>query len=209
MPTVAVYNMEGARTGETEVKSPLEGAPNESVVHQAVVAYLAGQRAGTADTRTRAQVRGGGKKPWRQKGTGRARQGSRRAPHWRGGGVVFGPHPRSYAQRLPKKMKDLALRSAFADALESGRVKVFESLQMDAPSARSLVLALEAAGAERRVLLVAEDLTENLVKSSRSLPGVTLCLPQSVNAFMLLRYPDIFFTSAALAKFQERWESAR
>ena len=205
MPKVPVYNQQGQRVGEVEVGVPLEGGPNEAVVHQAVVAYLAGRRAGTAQTKTRALVSGGGKKPWKQKGTGRARQGSRRAPHWRGGGVVFGPHPRSFEQRLPKKMRDLALRSAFSEALDSGRVKVFEALALEAPSTRSLALAFEEAGVEGKLLLVADDLSENLVKSSRSLPGVTLCGPESLNAYALLRHPEIIFTRAALDKFRERW----
>ena len=205
MAKVPVHNQEGQRVGEVEVSVPLEGGPNEAVVHQAVVAYLAGRRAGTAQTKTRGLVSGGGKKPWRQKGTGRARQGSRRAPHWRGGGVVFGPHPRSYEQRLPKKMRDLALRSAFSEALDSGRVKVFETLELEAPSTRSLALAFEGVGVEGKLLLVAVSPSENLVKSSRSLPGVTLCCPESLNAYMLLRHPEIIFTRAALDKFQERW----
>jgi len=205
MPKVPLYNQEGRKVGEVEVNVPLEGGPKEAVVHQAIVAYLAGRRAGTADTKTRGMVSGGGKKPWRQKGTGRARQGTRRAPHWRGGGVVFGPHPRSYEQRLPKKMRDLALRSAFGEALEAGKVKIFEAFELEAPSTRRLALAFEEAGVEGKLLLIADDLSENLVKSSRSLPGVTLCDPESLNAYVLLRYPEVIFTRAALDKFQERW----
>src|SRR5512146_963900 len=161
MPQTNLYDRTGKTVGSVELSDELFAAPvNAAVLHQAVVAQLAGRRTGTHDTRTRGEVRGGGKKPYRQKGTGRARQGSRVAPHYKGGGVVFGPHPRSYEQRLNKKMRRLALRSALTAKFGDDAIRVVDRFGMDQePRTKAFVAVLEALGAgnghERRVLVVA------------------------------------------------------
>src|SRR6187402_2169570 len=156
MPQTTLYDRTGATVGSVDLAEALFAAPvNEAVLHQAVVAQLAGRRTGTADTKTRGQVRGGGAKPYRQKGTGRARQGSRTAPHYRGGGVVFGPHPRSYEQKLPKKMRRLALRSALTAKLGDDQLKVIDGFGLDAIKTKELAGVLTALEATGRVLVVA------------------------------------------------------
>ncbi|HEY4753312.1 MAG TPA: 50S ribosomal protein L4, partial [Candidatus Limnocylindrales bacterium] len=149
MPQTTLYDRTGANVGSVDLADALFAAPvNEAVLHQAVVAQLAGRRIGTHDTKTRGEVRGGGRKPYRQKGTGRARQGSRVAPHYKGGGVVFGPHPRSYDQKLPKKMRRLALRSALSAKFTDDAIKVVSAFGMaDEPKTREFVGVLEALGA--------------------------------------------------------------
>ena len=156
MPTTTLYTKPGAEAGTVDLPETLFAAPvNKAVMHQAVVAQLAARRVGTANTKTRGKVRGGGAKPYRQKGTGRARQGSRSAPHYAGGGVVFGPHPRTYEQRLPKRMKRLALLGALTAKFGDGAVKVVEDLLLDAIKTRELVGYLDALKATGRVLVVA------------------------------------------------------
>src|SRR6188768_685266 len=163
MPSTTLYDRTGKAVGDVELSDELFAAPvNEAVLHQAVVAQLAGRRTGTHDTKTRGEVRGGGKKPWRQKGTGRARQGSRRAPHYAGGGVVFGPHPRSYEQRLPKRMKRLALQGALTSKFDDGAIKVVEDLGLDEIKTKVLVGYLDSLQATGRVLVVASGKDEKL-----------------------------------------------
>src|SRR6188768_264025 len=174
MPSTTLYDRTGKAVGDVELSDELFAAPvNEAVLHQAVVAQLAGRRTGTHDTKTRGEVRGGGKKPWRQKGTGRARQGSRSAPHYAGGGVVFGPHPRSYEQRLPKRMKRLALHGALTSKFDDGAIRVVDELGLDAPKTRELVGYFDALKAGGRILVIASGDT-NLELSARNLPGVTV-----------------------------------
>src|SRR5512135_2678822 len=192
MPQTTLFDRTGATVGSVDLAEVLFAAPmNEAVLHQAVVAQLAGRRLGTSNTRTRGEVRGGGKKPYRQKGTGRARQGSRSAPHYAGGGVVFGPHPRSYEQRLPRKMKRLALRGALTAKLADEAVKVVDDLGPDEIRTRELVSALVALGAGdgrvRRVLLVAPARDEELELSARNLPRVEILLADSLNVVDLLK----------------------
>src|SRR6476469_8685504 len=154
MPQIDVFDRTGATVGSVELSDELFDAPvNAAVLHQVVTAQLAGRRTGTADTRTRGEIRGGGKKPYRQKGTGRARQGSRTAPHYRGGGTVFGPHPRSYEQRLPRKMKRLALRGALTAKLGDDAIKVIDGFGLEAIKTRELVAVLAAVQANGRVLV--------------------------------------------------------
>ena len=172
--------------------------PNVAVMHQVVTAQLANRRAGTQSTLTRAEVRGGGKKPWKQKGTGRARQGSIRAPHWVGGGIAHGPKPRSYAQRTPKKMIQLALRSALSDRAADGRVAVVEAWDFDAPSTKGARAALEALGLSGRVLLVLDRDDETAAKSFRNLPEVQACLVSELNAYDVLCNDWVVFTRATL-----------
>jgi large subunit ribosomal protein L4 len=172
--------------------------PNVPVMHQVVVAQLAARRAGGHSTLSRAEVRGGGRKPWRQKGSGRARQGSIRAPHWRGGGVAFGPKPRSYRQRTPKKMIQLALRSALSDRAAEGKVAVVESWGFAAPRTREAKAALGALGLEGKVLVVLGADDEIAAKSFRNLPEVHVLPAAELNAYDVLCNDWVVFTSATL-----------
>ncbi|HET6794057.1 MAG TPA: 50S ribosomal protein L4 [Acidimicrobiales bacterium] len=172
--------------------------PNVAVMHQVVTAQLAAARAGTQSTLTRAEVRGGGAKPWRQKGTGRARQGSTRAPHWAGGGVALGPKPRDYRQRTPKKMVALALRSALSDRAAEGRVAVVDSWSFDKPSTKGAKAALAALEIEGRVLVVLAADDEAAALSFRNLPWVHIILDTELNAYDVLRHDWVVFTRASL-----------
>ncbi len=175
-----------------------EVTPNVAVMHQVVVAQLAAKRGGNQATLTRAEVSGGGAKPWRQKGSGRARQGSTRAPHWRGGGVALGPKPRSYRQRTPKKMVQLALRSALSDRAAENRVAVVESWNFTAPRTRDAKAALAALGFEGKVLLVLGPDDETAAKSFRNLPGAQVIKASELNAYDVLCNDWVVFTRATL-----------
>jgi large subunit ribosomal protein L4 len=209
MPQTNLYDRTGATVGSVDLADVLFAAPvNEAVLHQAVIAQLAGRRTGTSDTKTRGEVRGGGKKPYRQKGTGRARQGSRTAPHYRGGGVVFGPHPRSYDQKLPKKMRRLALRSALTAKFGDDAIRVVDHFGMDAePKTKAFVGVLQALGAgdghERRVLVVAPAKDEMLLRSAQNLPSVTIILADSLNVVDLLNADAVLIEQPALARIEE------
>lgn len=204
MPTTPVYTKAGTEAGTIELPEALFAAPvNTAVLHQAVVAQLAARRAGTHDTRTRGEIRGGGKKPYRQKGTGRARQGTPTAPHYRGGGVVFGPHPRSYEQRLPKRMKRLALRGALTAKLGDGAVKVVEDLAMDAIRTRELVVYLGNLKASGKVLVVAAGKDERLELSARNLPGVNVIRADSLNVVDVLDADVLLITRPSVAMMSE------
>jgi large subunit ribosomal protein L4 len=208
MPTTTLYDRSGKEIGSVELPDALFAAPvNEAVIHQVVTAQLAGRRLGTHDTKTRGEVRGGGRKPWRQKGTGRARQGSRRAPHWAGGGTVFGPQPRSYEQRLPRKMKRLALRGALTAKLNEAALRVVDDLGPDEIRTRDLVGSLVALGAgdgkERRVLVVAPGRDPVLELSARNLPKVEVLLADSLNVVDLLKADVVLIEQAALGRMAE------
>lgn len=172
--------------------------PNVAVMHQVVVAQLAAARAGTQSTLTRAEVRGGGRKPFRQKGTGRARQGSIRAPHWAGGGVAMGPKPRSYRQRTPKKMIALALRSALSDRARLGRVALVDSWSFGVPKTKDAVAALEALGLSGNVLVVLERTDEVAAKSFANLQSARVLFVNELNAYDVLRNDWVVFTDATL-----------
>ena len=204
MPQTTLYLKTGEEAGVVELPDELFAAPvNVAVLHQAVVAQLAGRRLGTHDTKTRGEVAGGGKKPYRQKGTGRARQGSRSAPHYAGGGVVFGPHPRSYAQRLPRKMKRLALRGALTAKFDDGAVKVVEDLAMTEIRTRELVGYFDALGTTGRVLVVEPARDEKLELSARNLPGVVVILADSLNVVDVLNADTLLITQPALHAMSE------
>ena len=209
MPQTTLYDRTGATVGSVDLSEVLFAAPvNEAVLHQAVVAQLAGRHLGTHDTKTRGEVRGGGKKPYRQKGTGRARQGTRSAPHFRGGGVVFGPHPRSYDQKLPKKMRRLALRSALTAKLGDDAIRVVDTFGMAAePRTKVFAGILQALGAgdghERRVLVVAPAKDEMLLRSAANLPSVSVILADSLNVVDLLNADAILIEQPALARMDE------
>jgi large subunit ribosomal protein L4 len=206
MATLTMKTATGADAGTVELPDHIFGIePNVAVMHQVVTAQLAAKRAGTHSTKTRAEVRGGGAKPWRQKGTGRARQGSIRAPQWRGGGVAHGPKPRDYSQRTPKKMVRLALRSALSDRASESRIVVVDDWAIDAPKTKDAVKLLEAIGLrakgerEGRVLVVLFRTDENAWKSLRNLgERVQIVLPEELNTYDVLLNDWLVFSQPAL-----------
>jgi large subunit ribosomal protein L4 len=204
MPSTTLYNKQGKSVGNVDLPETLFAADiNQTVMHQAVTAQMNARRAGTSDTKTRGEVRGGGAKPYRQKGTGRARQGSRNAPHYSGGGVVFGPHPRSYDQRLPKRMKRLALHGALTSKFGDGAIKVVDELGLDEPKTRVLVGYLDALKATGRVLVVANGTDANLDMSARNLPGVSIIRPDSLNIVDVMNADVVLITQPSLATMAE------
>lgn len=199
MASVDVLNDSGSSAGSIDLDDAMFGVePNVSVMHQVVVAQLAAHRKGTASTKTRAEVRGGGRKPWRQKGTGNARQGSIRAPHWRGGGVAHGPKPRSYAQRTPRKMKRLALASALSDRLADNKLIVLSEWNFDTASTKAAKAALTALGATGRILVVLTRDDELAARSMRNLPEVTLLHAGQVTTYDVLVNDFIIYTRDSL-----------
>jgi len=199
MVNVALRDRTGAETGKIELDSSTFGIePNKAVMHQVVTAQLAARRSGTQSTKTRAEVRGGGAKPWRQKGTGRARHGSIRSPQWRGGGVALGPKPRDYSQRTPKKMVRLAVRSALSDRASSDRVVVVGDWGFEVPKTQEAVTALDALGAEGRVLVVAERTDVNTWRSFANLGRVHVVSPGELNAYDVLVSDWVIFTKRTL-----------
>ena len=209
MASVTVRDPAGTETGTVELDDATFGIePNVAVLHQVVTAQLAAARAGTQSTKTRAEVRGGGAKPWRQKGTGRARQGSLRAPQWRGGGVALGPKPRSYRQRTPKKMVQLALRSALSDRAAEGKVAVVSRWDFAAPKTREARLALQALGLEGRALVVLGPEEEAAAKSFRNLPEVHVLPVGELNAYDVLCSDWVVFTESTLPRPRAAEEGA-
>jgi len=204
MPQTTLYDRSGKAVGSVELSDDLFAAPvNAAVLHQVVTAQLAARRIGTHDTKTRGEVRGGGRKPYRQKGTGRARQGSRTSPHYRGGGTVFGPHPRSYEQRLPRKMKRLALRGALTAKLGDAAIRIVDSFALEGPRTKDFAGILEALEASGRVLVVAPGQDHSLVLSARNLPTVEVILADSLNVVDLLRADVLVIEQPALARMEE------
>jgi len=193
--TAALYTSAGEAIGEVALDPAVFGIePNVAVMHQVVTAQLAAARSGTADTKTRGEVRGGGKKPWRQKGLGRARQGSTRAPHFRGGGTVFGPHPRSYRQRTPKKMRRLALRSALSVRAAEGQVKVVESFEWTEPKTKQAVALLAAMGVSGKALVVLGKGDEVAARSLANLPQVVFTETGRLATYDVLWADTLVFT---------------
>ncbi len=199
MASVSVMTSTGGKAGTVELDDAIFGIdPNVPVMHQVVTAQLAARRAGTQSTLTRAEVRGGGAKPWRQKGTGRSRQGSIRSPQWRGGGVALGPKPRSYRQKTPRKMIRLALRSALSDRAAEGKVVVVDELGFDAPRTKDAIATLEALGVDGRVLLVVPSDERNVWLSFRNLDHVHVIDPGQLNAYDVLVSDVVVFTRATV-----------
>jgi large subunit ribosomal protein L4 len=197
--TVTMKSLSGADAGSIELDETVFGIqPNVPVMHQVVTAQLAHRRAGTQSTKTRAEVRGGGKKPFRQKGTGNARQGSTRSPQWTGGGVALGPKPRSYAQRTPKKMVRLALRSALSDRAAAGKILVVDEWSFDGPKTREAKAALTALGLDGKIMVVVGPDDDNAILSFRNLPEVRLVTVGELNAYDVLVHEWIVFTKATL-----------
>lgn len=203
MTTIDVIDAAGKKAGTVTLPAEIfDVQANMPLMHQVVVAQLAAARQGTADTKSRGEIRGGGKKPWKQKGTGRARQGSIRAPHWTGGGVVHGPTPRSYEQRTPKKMKAAALRGALSDRARNGRVHVVSAIvEGETPSTKAALAALHALAGSRNVLVVVDRTDEVSWRSLRNAPNVHLIVPDQLNTYDVLVSDDVVFTKAAFDAF--------
>ncbi len=199
MTSADVIDSKGARSGKADLPDAIFGRElNVPLMHQVVTAQLAAKRAGTQSTKTRAEVAGGGAKPWKQKGTGRARAGSIRAPHWRGGGVALGPKPRSYAQRTPKKMIRAALHCALSDRAAEGNVLVVDEWGFDTPSTKEAVAFLTSAEVTGRALVVVSDADTNVVKSFRNLDHVHVCHERELNAYDVLVSDTVIFSRASL-----------
>ncbi len=204
MPKVAVYTITGQTTGDLELNENVFGVEvNTALVHQAIVMQLAAQRLGTHATKTRGFVRGGGRKPWKQKGTGRARSGSTRSPIWVGGGTVFGPSPRSYAFRMPRKQRRLAIKCALSDKVQSGDFVVLENLNFDAPKTKDVVKMLNDFSVDKKVLIVTADMVENVEKSSRNIPGVKAISSCGLNVYDILNHNKLFITKDAITRIEE------
>ena len=204
MPKVDVLNVSGQRVGEIELDDNVFGVEvNKHVLHDAVKNYLANQRQGTQSAKTRSEVRGGGRKPYRQKGTGRARQGSLRSPNFVGGGVVFAPKPRDYSYKLPKKVKRLAMKSALSSKVENGEIIVLEELTMDAPKTKDMVSILKNINTAKKALIVLDSKDENVIKSSRNIQGVSTTLVNNLNVYDILKYDTFVVTKEAAQKIEE------
>lgn len=205
---VPVRNLSGETVGRIQVSDDLFGVTfHEAVVHQAMVRQLANQRAGTHDTKTRGEVSGGGRKPWSQKGTGRARAGSTRSPLWRHGGIVFGPHPRSYRQRLPRKMRRLALRSLLSSKVAEDRLIVVENLDIQ-PKTKEMARTLQTLGVQRTALVVTRESTLNVKLAAGNLPGIKAVAAPYLNVVDLLNHDHLVMTVDAVRRAEELWAPA-
>ncbi|TZE82721.1 50S ribosomal protein L4 [Calorimonas adulescens] len=204
MALAKVYNTNGEQVGEIELSDEIFNAPVKTeVLHEVVLNYLANQRQGTHATKTRGMVRGGGKKPWRQKGTGRARQGSIRAPQWIKGGVVFGPHPRSYRYNLPKSLKKVAWKSALSSKYSENKIIVLDNLFMDKPKTKEIINMLNNLDVDDKALIVLADRNENVYKSSRNIPGVKTTYIGQLNVYDILTHDTFIITKDAVNKVEE------
>jgi len=202
MANVTLYNMEGQSVGEVELDdSVFLITPNESVVHEAVVMYLASRRGGTGGVKTRGMVSGVGKKPYRQKGTGRARAGSTRSPLWRHGGVIFGPQMRSYAYKIPRKKRRLAIKSVLSDKLASGNLIVVDEIKMEKPSTKAMVRVLDNLGVDKKALIVTE--CNDSMLSARNIPGVLSLTAQSINVYDVLNHDKLIMSVEQIRKIEE------
>lgn len=204
MPSLSVVDMEGKNVGNIELAESVFGIePNETVMHQMVVNYLAAQRQGTQSALTRAEVSGGGKKPWRQKGTGRARQGSTRSPQWTHGGVVFAPVPRDYSFKMNKKEKQAAVRSALTDRVQQNKVIVLDQLSMSEYKTKEFVKVMENLKAAGKTLVVMADKDEHVIKSAGNIPAVKTTLTSQINVYDLMNAQTVILTKDAVAKLEE------
>ncbi|RLQ91761.1 50S ribosomal protein L4 [Falsibacillus albus] len=204
MPKVALFNQTGSKVGDIDLKDSVFGIePNNSVLFEAVVMQRASLRQGTHKVKNRSEVAGGGRKPWRQKGTGRARQGSIRSPQWRGGGTVFGPVPRSYSYKLPKKVRRLAIKSALSSKVLEENILVLEALAFDAPKTKEFANVLKNLSLNTKTLVVTDGLDENVALSARNIQGVTVVEANSVNVLDLLGHEKLIMTKAAVEKVEE------
>lgn len=203
MANVALYNMNGEQVGTIDLNDDIFGLEaSEHAMHMAVVQYLANQRQGTQSAKTRSEVRGGGRKPWRQKGTGHARQGSIRAPQWTGGGVVFAPKPRNYSFKLNKKVKRLALKSALSTKVAENSIIVLDELKLDEVKTKAMVNVLGNIKAEK-ALIVMDGVNKNVMLSARNIEGVKTASVSTINVYDLLKYNTLVVTKDAVAKIEE------
>ena len=204
MPKVDVYNMQGKRVSDVELSAAVFGIePNEAVVHSVLVNYLANQRQGTQSTKTRAEVRGGGRKPWRQKGTGRARQGSTRAPQWIKGGIALGPKPRSYRYTVNKKERRLAIRYVLSSKVLEKELTVLDKIELKEIKTKSMVKALSALKLEGKTLIVLPENNTNVVMSARNIEGVKTISANNINVFDLLKYNNLVLPVDTVKKLEE------
>ncbi|MGM9989021.1 MAG: 50S ribosomal protein L4 [Bacillaceae bacterium] len=203
MPTVKMFNQTGAELGTVELNASVFGIePNQAVLFDAVIMQRASLRQGTHKVKTRSEVRGGGRKPWKQKGTGRARQGSIRSPQWRGGGIVFGPTPRSYSYKLPKKVRRLAIRSALSSKVLEQNLIVLDDLQV-ASKTKEMVAVLKGLAIEKKALIVTGDVNEAVELAARNIPGVTVVTANGVNVLDVLGHDKLVMTKSAVEKVEE------
>ena len=203
MPNVALYDIKGQNIGDIALSENVFGQPvNTAVMHEVVVAHLANCRQGTQSAKTRSEVSGGGKKPWRQKGTGRARQGSTRSPQWRHGGVVFAPKPRDYTIRVNKKVKRLAMKSALSSKVEGNELLVFDALNIEAPKTKEMVKVLKAVDVNKALIVLA-DKDDAVERASANIPGVKTTLVGTLNVYEILKYEKLILTKASVEKIEE------
>lgn len=203
MPTLKVFNKEGKEVGDIQLNESVFAVEiSKDAMHQVVLAQLANKRQGTQSAKTRAEVRGGGIKPWRQKGTGRARQGSIRAPQWIKGGIVFAPKPRDYRVSVPKSMRRTAMKSALTSKVQDNEMIVLESLDFSAPKTKEMIKVLNAFEAKKTLIVVAES-NENVYKSARNLPGVAVVPVNNINVYDILKYEKLMVTKDAVSKIEE------
>ena len=204
MPNIQVLDMAGKKVGDVELSESVFGIePNTVVMHQMVVNYLANNRQGTQSALTRAEVRGGGRKPWKQKGTGHARQGSTRAPQWTHGGVVFAPKPRSYRFTVNKKVKRLAMKSAFSSKLKDSQLVVVDNVAVDSFSTKTIAAMLKAIGAEKKALIVLDSVDTKVVNSARNIPGVKTAQVNTLNVYDIMNADKLVIVKGAISKIEE------
>lgn len=204
MPKVALYDMSGTQIGELELSDKVFGIePNKAVMYDFVKMQLANKRVGTSSSKTRAEVSGGGKKPWRQKGTGRARVGSSRNPVWTGGGIAFGPKPRDYSYRLPRKVRRLAMKSALSSKVLDNHIIVIDELKFEEPQTKLMVQTLQSLPSGKKTLVVTADSDPNVMKSARNIPGVKPLRVDFINVYDLLKYDTLLITRDAVAIVEE------
>ena len=204
MPKLNVLNVSGQNVGEIELSDSIFGVEvNGHVLYEVVKNQLANKRQGTQSAKTRAEVRGGGRKPWKQKGTGRARQGSTRSVQWVGGGVAFAPKPRSYKYTLPKKVRRLAMKSALSSKVQNSEVIVLDALNMDAPKTKEFAQILNNINAAKKALVVIADKNDNVIKSARKIEGVQTALVNTMNVYDILKYDSFIITTDAVKKVEE------
>ena len=206
MPVVEVRNLKNRKVGEVELLDAVFAAPvNPNLLYEAVKHYQACQRKGNASTKTRGEVRGGGKKPWRQKGTGRARAGSIRSPIWKGGGVTFGPRPRDYSYRLPKKIIKGALKSALSQKYKEGKVMVVDELKLEHPKTRELIQVIKKLELENSVLIIDSHENVNLKLSAGNIPQVKVTEHRRLNVYDIMKYDTLLFSKEAVEELKEVW----
>lgn len=204
MPKVALLNQTGSQVGDIELNDSIFGIePNQHVLFEAIIMQRASLRQGTHKVKVRSEVRGGGRKPWRQKGTGRARQGSIRSPQWRGGGIVFGPTPRSYSYKLPKKVRRLAIKSALSSKVLEENILVLDILAIDTPKTKDFKTVLNGLSVDKKALIVTADLDENVALSARNIPGVTVVTANGINVLDVVNHEKLIMTKAAVEKVEE------